>query len=195
MQAEVSNRSPHLPQDQRFTTSRSLTNSDQSGINSISPHFTQVVPWSVLFIEEMVAMLASLLLLSASRVGSFFGNSRVADPVICIDTNQIGSSFQIILTYRRPTIPIPQSKNSDTAVRNSRLVEQMAISGAGRRKGRSGWGEGPVRSPEGGNPLSGFVAKKVASVAADDGDLSSEIKASIGSCLIHDNQVVIHATA
>src|ERR1019366_4339224 len=51
IQAEVSNRSPHLLQDQRLTTKRSLTNSDQSGTNSVSPHLAQVVPWSVLLME------------------------------------------------------------------------------------------------------------------------------------------------
>lgn len=60
MQAKVSNRSPHLQQHQRFRTSHSLTNSDQSGINSNSPHLTQVVPWSVLLIDGIIAMSASL---------------------------------------------------------------------------------------------------------------------------------------
>jgi hypothetical protein len=43
MQAFVSNLSPHFVQDQRLTTKRSLTNSDQSGAISISPHLAQIV--------------------------------------------------------------------------------------------------------------------------------------------------------
>jgi hypothetical protein len=59
--ASVSNRSPHFVQDQRLRTKCSLTNSDQSGAISASPHLAHVV---------VMATLLCLFLFSASRVGS-----------------------------------------------------------------------------------------------------------------------------
>src|ERR1700687_5451354 len=60
--ALVSNRSPHLVQVQRLRTKRSLTNSDQSGAISASPHLTHVVVMATL-------LRLFLFLFSASRVG------------------------------------------------------------------------------------------------------------------------------
>src|SRR5664280_1351856 len=51
LQAQVSNRSPHVMQVQRLTISHSLTNSDHSGTNSVSPHLAHFVPWSVLLMD------------------------------------------------------------------------------------------------------------------------------------------------
>jgi len=69
--AFVSNRSPHFVQVQRLRTNRSLTNSDQSGAISASPHLTHVVA---------MATLRCLFLFPASRVGSFLGVVTVAFP-------------------------------------------------------------------------------------------------------------------
>jgi hypothetical protein len=48
MHAVVSNRSPHFAQDHRLTTNRSLTNSDQSGAISASPHLTHFIVIAIL---------------------------------------------------------------------------------------------------------------------------------------------------
>jgi hypothetical protein len=54
IQAIVSNLSPHFVQDQRLTTKRSLTNSDQSGAISISPHLAQIVVMASSFLLILV---------------------------------------------------------------------------------------------------------------------------------------------
>jgi hypothetical protein len=65
MQAFVSNLSPHFVQHQRLTTKRSLTNSDQSGAISISPHLAQIVVMAFSFAYSRFS-------------GEFFGIATVA---------------------------------------------------------------------------------------------------------------------
>ena len=71
IQALVSNRSPHFVQVQRLRTNRSLTNSDQSGAISASPHLTHVV---------LMATPPLLVLFLRFESGSFFSVITVASP-------------------------------------------------------------------------------------------------------------------
>jgi hypothetical protein len=57
--ASVLNRSPHFVQDQRLTTKRSLTNSDQSGETNTSLHLGQGVPRVVPIVDFSSVMKAS----------------------------------------------------------------------------------------------------------------------------------------
>jgi hypothetical protein len=84
MQAFVSNLSPHFVQDQRLTTKRSLTNSDQSGAISISPHLAQIVVMAFSFAYSC----------SPLQWGVFWNcYSRFFKAAICIDIDQNQVSF------------------------------------------------------------------------------------------------------